>query len=148
MKITLLFSVSLSEVWNYHALKCRISPLLYQYIKKLWLSFPFTVSLKHLIICSVWLLEKFVRMCGTLTLWSCRYSWLVSLFALLENTIRFVFAHISFGLQWHFITYPGFASLRQQSICQVYYSSWLDNPFMYCWIFIHSYCMPGTWLGT
>lgn len=41
MKITLLFSVSLSEVWNYHALKCRISPLLYQYIKKLWLSLSF-----------------------------------------------------------------------------------------------------------
>lgn len=35
MKIALLLFVSFSEVYNYCALKPRISPLLYKYIKRL-----------------------------------------------------------------------------------------------------------------
>ena len=62
MKIVLLLSISLLEVYNYHVLKPRISPPLYRCIKRLWFLFLFcSVSLKHLfqlIICPVWLLER------------------------------------------------------------------------------------------
>lgn len=65
MKIALLLFVSFSEVCNYRALKPRISPLLYKYIKRL-IFIPLLLCVIKaicLIICPAWILEKEGELC-------------------------------------------------------------------------------------